>query len=402
MDQKTKNEKIGIIVFIFTFVLVIVYSISFFFPALLPVLADKTESSIDPFEHGIWSIPVLVTNLCFLFFGIFYYKKLIPVPVKKFIRFLLDFEISRRVAAIIIIILLGGYIVFTVNELTADEGWADFPRVQDAMDQFPDVKGEGSMNYIPVKLGLVLISQEVFQNVKIVPFIGSISLLLVTYFFTLEITKKRFAGIISLIILLQSSTFQIYDTTATYSNFWILFYLGSLFFIYKKWPISPGLYIASVLSKLFTVFFLPMTFFVIFQSTIDRKKKFRLALVYGIILIVGISIMIFLIPDADRPTSSFKYTEFVGAFTPLSFQLRGDIFVILFLVPLVVGLYLASKKGISEANSIMVLLGGILLTLPFLVAFTHYEVQPYRHLAFIVFFAVGVGALLSNRANRLG
>ena len=69
---------------------------------------------------------------------------------------------------------------------------------------------------------LLLTSLEILGNVKIIPFLGSIALLLTTYFFTNQITNNRLAGIIAMLVLIQSYTFLRYDSFAMYENFWVL------------------------------------------------------------------------------------------------------------------------------------------------------------------------------------
>ena len=86
-----------------------------------------------------------------------------------------------------------------------------------------------------VRMFLLWSSLNVFQNVKILPFVASILLVVVTYFLTYQISQKRFAGIVSMVVLLQSYTFLRYDTIAVYENFWVLFYIFSLYAVYKKW-----------------------------------------------------------------------------------------------------------------------------------------------------------------------
>jgi len=55
------------------------------------------------------------------------------------------------------------------------------------------------------------------------------------------------------------------------------------------------------------------------------------------------------------------------------------------------------RSGIKHGESIMVLISGMLLMTPILTAFTNQTNQPYRFVPLVVFFAVGVGVLLSKR-----
>jgi hypothetical protein len=84
-------------------------------------------------------------------------------------------------------------------------------------------------------------------------------------------------------------------------------------------------------------------------------------------------------------------------FTSFSYQLRFDGLVMLFMIPLMVGLFLISKKGGKHGESIMVFISGMLLITPILTGFTNQTNQPYRFVPLVVFFAIGVGVLLSKR-----
>jgi len=257
-------------------------------------------------------------------------------------------------------------------------------------------KNAGGPEYYLMLL-LISTSMKVFDNDKVIPFISSIALLVLTYLITIEITKKRFAGIVSILIVLQSNTFLTYDTSITYENFWILFYLLSLYTIYKKWPLSPISFILSLFSKSLTAIFLPMTFFFIYRSSISRKKKIFITISYGIIIIIGIAVLVEYLGILDGGTPALNPHQFWRAFNAISYQLRYDGLVLVSLLPLTVGLFIASRKGIAHADSIMVLIAGMFLSQPLLAAFGYTYSEPYRFIALIIFFAMGVGTILSKK-----
>ena len=64
------------------------------------------------------------------------------------------------------------------------------------------------------------------------------------------------------------------------------------------------------------------------------------------------------------------------------------------------GLFLSSRKGILQADSIMVLIAGIIVIAPFLSGFTEITNQPYRFIPLVVFFAMGVGIIFSKRESK--
>ncbi len=193
---------------------------------------------------------------------------------------------------------------------------------------------------------------------------------------------------------------MIYDTSIAYPNYWIVFYLLSLYLVYKKWSPSPISYILSVASKGLTGLFFPMTLFFIYRANITKKKKIRLAISFGIIVLLG-GIIIFSMDQSlgpsDVPFTEFNSHDFWTGFAALSSSLRADGVVSLFLLPLTFGLFVASRKGVLHADSIMFFILTMLLLGPFLLAFSDHHSVPYRFIPLIVFFAMGVGTLLSKR-----
>jgi len=145
-----------------------------------------------------------------------------------------------------------------------------------------------------------------------------------------------------------------------------------------------------------------MTFFFIYRADIPRKKKIQIMISYGIVLLAMIAGSFYLggvgtIVDLRQ----FNLHDFWAGFSALAEGLRLDGLVILFLFPLVVGLYLASKRGNFEAESIMVLLAGMLIISPLLIALVNQTNQPYRLLPVVLFFAVGVGVLLQSSSREV-
>jgi len=385
--KREKTDRVSSIVFVLTISIVLFNIVSLFFPALVLTLASDSNSNVNPFESGAFTLPLLVTNVIVFYFWYLYNMKKIPDKIRNSVKFIQKFEVSRKVAAIVIVIILGGYVVFTVQELSINEILTgDFPIVERELRDFPFGQIADGMpkNYFGKYL-LLYLSQEVFQNIKIVPFISSISLLLVTYFLTLEISKKRFAGIIAMIILLQSYIFLRFDTTATYSNFWTLFFVLSLYMIYKRWYLSPVSYFLSIFSKAFTVFFLPMVLFFTYRASIPREKKIRIVVTYVIItaILVGTFTALYTTSESYPITNvldkltNFSYIDFVSGFTMWGFHLRFDALFVLFILPLTVGLFVVSRKGIPEADSILILIFGIILSAPLLAGLTTYNLQPY-------------------------
>jgi len=403
--SKLKQNPVSLIVFLATVIVVLLSLTSVVFPALiLRTLGgfDDNVIIIDPFESGSLAYPFLITNFVFLGLGLLYFKNKLPRTIRKSIRFIFNYEISSKLAFFVITIIIGTYIIFSVGELFNGQFFTDYHiRVKHFLEIYDVTKiGEWGAH---IMLFLTWSSMQLFGNYKVIPFIASIALLVLTYFFTFEITQKRFAGIVAMVIVLQSRIFLFFDTSVAYPNYWILFYLLSLYLICKKWPLAPISYVLSLLTKILTGIFLPMTLFFIYRANIVKRKKILLTSYFGIILLLGIVIIFSMnqIPDiAKLPSTEFKLHDFWGGFSTLSSTFRVDSYMLLFLLPLTVGLFIASRKGVLHADSIMFFILTMLLYSPFLGALTYAQNSPYRYVPIIIFFAIGVGVLLSKSAKK--
>jgi len=164
--------------------------------------------------------------------------------------------------------------------------------------------------------------------------------------------------------------------------------------------LSPISFVLSLFSKPLTALFLPMTLFFIYRAKVSRKKKIYLGISYFIL--IGIGFLAITFSDFNLvKISQFDEFYFWQGFTSVANSLRFDYLIILFLLPLTVGLYLASKRGIIQADSILVLIAGILFSAPLLTGFTDLTNQPYRFIPLVVFFAMGVGTIFSKREQKI-
>jgi len=404
MPKQYKQNLVLLTVFSVSLIVVLITLIPVVFPYLLMGSFEeipKYPTEINPFETGIWAFPLILGNLILLCIAVLYIKNRLPQPMIKTIKFIFNFETSTRVSFTVITILIIFYLSFNVEEIFMEDKWEDFEKVVKPALETYDVQNISEKPGRPhIVLILGTLSMNVFGTYRAIPLISSIALLFLTYFITSEISKKRFAGIVSMVIVMQSSTFQTYDTTITYSNFWILFYLLSLYTILKKWYLSPISYLLSIPSKAITALFLPMTLFFIYRADIIREQKKHLFISYGVIMSIAITAVFVVDLGIFQRIDEFNLHSFWSGFTALSSQFRFDGLIIIFLLPLIVGLFLASRKGIPHADSVLVLIIGILLLAPILPAITTFTNNPYRSLPIVIFFAMGVGTLLSSKLRK--
>jgi hypothetical protein len=244
------NQLIPWIVFLFSISIVLISFTSVMFPALILVSDTVKIPGIDsvtpdPYETGVWSGGVILTSIIIFVLAFLYFKNKLPEFLLALFTKLFLFEISKKIAFITLLVLLIIYISSSYVELSSQEIFADYIGVKNRLDSWsPDQiinSFEPHVRFFFIKSSMVM-----FGNDRVVPLLASTALLIVTYFLTKTITQKRFAGIVSVVILMQSNVFLIYDTTVSYTNFWILFYLLSLYLVYRFWPLSPVSYLLSI------------------------------------------------------------------------------------------------------------------------------------------------------------
>jgi len=403
MSEFENSKAISYLVFFCTLLVVSLTIISLVFPALFSSYFGKFGENLDPFESNNQSIYFIVSNVVIFGFGIAYYKKKIPLLINDVIEKIRTFEISKRVSIISLAIILVMYVGLSIPELSIDEStqWGDYGILEDGLEIWPFGKSDDvtiqEQNDRYVRMFLLDISLDIFQNIKLLPFIASILVVVFTYLITVQFCQKRFAGIIAIIVLLQSYTFLKFDTIAVYENFWVLFFLISLYVIQKKWFLSPVAYILAFFTKAYVAPFFLMTLFTTYRSQIPRRTKIAILISY--IIIVSIAIAIVFLGDTVYPdVININYSKFILGFQTISAQLRLDLFFIMTLLPVTVGLMFLSKNKLKHADSILILIFGTIISGPILVTFTyHYEILPYRFIPLLVFFSIGVGMFFSKK-----
>jgi len=404
VSEQYSSKIVTYSVFLVTLGVVGLSVISMIFPALIISSTYEFTTDLDPFETSPWAIPIIASSIILFSIGFLYKKNYLPSAISTGIKFILNFEISRKVAIISGIVILGIYIGLSFNEIFLDElyQWPDYLVLKEALEIWPSTDSfsvyikEQNTRY--VRMILLDFSQDFLQNIKILPFSASILVVVFTALITIQISKKRFAGIVSMIILLQSTTFLDFDTIAVYENFWVLFYLISIYSIQKKWwYASPVTYILSIFTKAFVVTYFWINIFFIYRSDIPRRTKIFLLSSYGVVVAItyaifenGRSIIYDDIVKLDTDA-------FLDGFTGWGNNMQLDPLVVLCIIPLTIGLFIKSLNGTKMADSILILIMGTLLAGPLISYVTDfYFILPYRFIPFIVAIAIGIGVFISK------
>ena len=401
------SSKVSYIVFFCTLTVVLLTLTAMVFPALFSSYFGLNTENLEPFELGHRAVFVITSNVIIFGLGILYYKKKIPSTLNNAIEKIRTFELSKRVTLVSLFVIIGVYVGFSIPELFIDEStqWGDYEVLEEALGLWPFGESDNifvqEQNDRYVRMFLLDVSYDLFQNIKLLPFIATILVVVFTYLIAAQFCQKRFAGIISVIVLLQSHIFLKFDTIAVYENFWVLFYLISLYVIRKKWFLSPVFYILAFFTKAYVAPYFLMTLFTAYRSEISSGRKIAILISY--VVIVGLAIALIFLGETVYPdVIEINYNKFILGFQGIASQLRFDFFFIMTILPVTVGLLLLSKNKLKESDSILILIFGTIIVSPVLVMFTlHYDIHAYRFIPLLVFFSMCVGMFFSKKSVKL-
>ena len=404
LNENFKRNPNGLIIWVICAIgifVVLLSSVSIVFPGLIISIVDVNLFG-EPFEIGTMGIPFIIINIIVFSLILLHLKKRLPEIFTIISEKIFSFDLSKRNSFVILGIILTIYIATSANELSINEveQYGDYLVLERAINVWPEQEAENK--YLAeqldrhVRMALLVASEEVFHNIKVIPYLASIFLLITTYFLTVKLSDRNFTGLVAVILILQSSTFYIYDTIAVYENFWVLFYVFSIYLIFKKPKISSIFFILAIFSKAIIVLWLPISILVTLLSDIPKNKKIFVLTTHIIAIII--SLIIFQYSDSVyQNVIDIEPSEFWIGFTTLAFNLRFDVVLLLLLLPVSAGLFLKARKGDKNSISLIVLICGTILVTPVLEMITNYYfVYPYRYVPLVVFFAIGLSTLFSK------
>ena len=388
------------VVFLFALIMVGINLLSVVFPALiLHEFGHISTDRYDAFEIGNNATLLIVGNIIILSLGVLYKKNKLPSFLSS-INKIRTFEISKKQSLIVGIIILAVYTGITAPELAIDESvrYADFDVVLHGIETFP-VTDSGDTTYDEqnsrfVRMILLIFSHDYLDNVKAIPFVFSIILVAITGLITVEISHRRIAGLVAMIVLMQGYTFLEYDTIAVYENFWTAFFLLSIYTIHKRWYLSGIFYILSVFSKAFATPFLILNIYYLLRSDNSRSTKLRILVSYGIMILIMLGL--FAVGNTIYDDIiHIDFNRFMNSFSDFSGQLQFDIFLIIMILPVTIGLFFVARNGIKHAESMLFFIASLLLFGPLVALVTDYFViLTYRFVPLIAFFAISMGIII--------
>ena len=404
--QQTRTT-VSKITFVMTLAVVSLFLLAIIFPGIYhETFSDFQSYSTHGLELGHKAYLVIVSNVVLLSFGYIYYKNKFSTINHK-IDQIRNFEISEKITVIILLVIISTYVAFSIPELFLDESeqWGDYDLLESALELWPDGTPPPDEPYLEeqldryVRIALLDASVKIFQNIKVLPFLASILVVFFTYLLTVQLTGKRFAGIVAMLVLLQSHLFLTFDTIAVYENFWVLFFMISIYAVRKKWVFSPIFYILSVFTKAYVAPFFLMTLYSTYRSEIKKREKYLIFVCYIAIILIAIGI-VFAGKSIYTDVIDVDPSKFFLGFADTAMQYRYDIFFTVMILPVTIGLYILSKN-IPDTDTIHSLILGTIISSPILITFTYfYDILPYRHIPTLVFFAIAVGFFVSKKKTN--
>ena len=374
--------------------------LSVVFPALiLTEFGNITTDLYDKFETGNNALVLILGNVIIFSLG-YVYKKNKIANFSSFVNKIRNFDISKKQSLIIGTIILVVYAAITSPELTLDEAlqWGDYDILTSALETFPETTSgdqiQDEQNSRFVRMILLGFSQDYLDNIKILPFISSIILIALVGLTAFEISQKKIAGLIAMLVIIQSYTFLEYDTIAVYENFWVSFFLFSIYTIHKKWHLSGIFYLLSVFSKAFSTPFLILNVFYVIRSELNSKTKLRIIISYGIIILIMLGLFAMGNTIYDDVVH-IDFNRFMNSLSDFSSQMRYDHFMLVMILPITIGLFFTARAGLIQAESLLFFISVLLLAGPLVALLTDfYVILPYRFIPLIAFFSISIGVVI--------
>jgi len=401
-SDSSSYKMITKIVFIAALIMCFLVLSSVLFPALLLSHFGSIQNNVNAFEFGNNSIILIIVNLFLFSLGYAYHKKT-PISLFNGIERIRKFEISKKIAVCSAIVILLIYVGFATPELFLNEHeqWGDYDILIDSLKVFPSTDTDdvflNEQNSRFVRMILLGASQDYLSNIKIIPFVSSILVLIFTALVATQFSHKRIAGILSMILLLQTFTFLEYDTIAVYENIWVLFFLLSIYAIKKQWYLSGFWYVLSVFTKAFSTPFLLLSVYHVFLTNNNKRYRFKILISYAIALIT----VLILFVGGDSIYDEFinpDFNRFANSLSDFSSQMRFDYVILFTILPVIVGLYFLATNGVKSANSLLFFIFFLLLAGP-LVSFVTdlYVILPYRFIPLLCFFSIAISLLIFKK-----
>ena len=96
MSEQISSKLLTYAVFLATIGIVGISVISVIFPALIISSTYEFPNELDPFETSPWALPIIIPIIFLLALGLLYKNEKLPSVFSSSIKFVLNFEISKK------------------------------------------------------------------------------------------------------------------------------------------------------------------------------------------------------------------------------------------------------------------------------------------------------------------
>lgn len=280
----------------------------------------------------------------------------------------------------------------------------------DDIEQYPDyyaniislkMKCDYSVNHTTdalqrgfLKYWMNCFSYQYVGNDRVIPVIASIIIVYLTYIIANLITKDRIIGLISMGATSINPLLTKFDSSPTYDQVWVAFFMLSIVLLYKKPIIGILAYPVSIMFKILAAGYIPgLLFHVYADKTMKNRKKILIGL--GGLSMVGIlGVVYFGVGDVIEFHPERILDGFLRIFEniwPVFPAIIGAIVIDRFFMP---------KNKPEGKRIVLIWLAWILITTPLIYILTPNQMQfGYRFVPFVVFLSVYIGIVMTQLGN---
>lgn len=293
---------------------------------------------------------------------------------------------KKHIPRLVFFILILTYIAFQVNDIFVNEHneWDEFyitPYI-DSCTLF-DLPQERAV----LKFYQFCASNIIFGTPKMIPFIVSIGVLVLSFLITNRITKSQYAGLFTIAIITWSDIFRHGSTTMSFSMEWVFFLLISMYLMFSR-PASTGVfYLVSLFGKGIGLLYIPVMIYFAYNNKTHWKT---VALSLGTVVIIALLYTVFI---GNHLVQTNVYPAFnIDSIATILYnpvwnftQETNDMMILFFILPLSLIWTWKINRGI------FVLILYTFTMQIWLPLFSEYPMGSYRMIPTIVFLGIGFG-----------
>jgi len=262
---------------------------------------------------------------------------------------------------------------------------------------------------VPEKRGalkwmLICASDKWLGNERIIPFAFSIVLIPITYGFITQLTGFKTVGLLTVLVLVTSGIYIDYNTTSTYEQSWVVFLLLSMWLALRGHPVwMTIMFVLAFMAKpLALIYLFPMVAMILIKK--PQSHQYSLAGLTIVLLFIIIGFTMLGTSNMSGGSIEFNQDELIAGFYNWWFYLSSTILIAVTIPLIIIKLAHLSKSKDGTAQTILIFLLGIILSVSLIDGFTTQLNHVYRFTPLAIFAGAGLAYILWNfitmRANR--